>query len=296
VFLSRVRDYPGLLSQLQNTLGLHALAESTSIPGDRLSRGLEGQERFTPADEWAIVGFCENNGLHDLLAQHGVAPPTYDRNQEFDFHADPIQGELRPPKERLTVRSINLFDFQVDFPLGLPACVLTPTHKWIKFYAQRGFDLLTYKTVRGKPWDGHPKPNWALVKLLLDDQRVIASRVDEPWWPIHPREFSMANSFGVPSQHPREWQADVEKARDVLRVPGQVLIVSVMGTPEEADTIEDLADDFANVAGLAKEAGAQIIEANLSCPNTGSGPSGEIYKRPDWVQLSTAAIPRSRYS
>jgi hypothetical protein len=42
-----------------------------------------------------------------------------------------------------------------------------------------------------------------------------------------------------------------------------------MGTPEKASNDEELARQFARTARLAVEAGAQIVEANLSCPNTG---------------------------
>jgi len=62
-----------------------------------------------------------------------------------------------------------------------------------------------------------------------------------------------------------------------------------MGSPELADTPDDLRRDFAKAARLAKEAGAQIIEANYSCPNTKGGVE-DVYTRPDLSAAISQAI------
>jgi dihydroorotate dehydrogenase len=59
---------------------------------------------------------------------------------------------------------------------------------------------------------------------------------------------------------------DVGKARAGLQ-EGQVLVVSVVASPEAGWGIEEVAADFALCAEMAVAAGAQIVEANLSCPN-----------------------------
>jgi hypothetical protein len=38
-----------------------------------------------------------------------------------------------------------------------------PDARYLTFFAHRGFDLLTYKTVRNRAWDPHPFPNVAFV-------------------------------------------------------------------------------------------------------------------------------------
>ena len=73
--------------------------------------------------------------------------------------------------------------------------------------------------------------------------------------------MSSVNSFGVPSPEPEEWMADLERAVAAVG-DEQLLLVSVMG---EGD---DLAGDFARTALMAQEAGATVVELNLSCPNT----------------------------
>jgi dihydroorotate dehydrogenase len=85
-------------------------------------------------------------------------------------------------------------------------------------------------------------------------------------------EISLLNSFGVPSLPVREWVEDVESAKNSLG-DGQILIVSVMGSGDDPETQaagdDELIRQFARTAALAQEAGADIIEINLSCPNTG---------------------------
>jgi dihydroorotate dehydrogenase len=51
---------------------------------------------------------------------------------------------------------------------------------------------------------------------------------------------------------------------------GQLLIMSVVGTIREGFTPDEYYDDFAAAARYAKEAGAQVVEVNLSCPNVAS--------------------------
>jgi len=67
-------------------------------------------------------------------------------------------------------------------------------------------------------------------------------------------DITMVNSYGMPSSAPVDWEEDVAKAKRALR-PGQMLIVSVVGTSAEGGTQKALADDFASCAEMAFEAG-----------------------------------------
>ena len=155
-------------------------------------------------------------------------------------------------------------------------CAVTPHSGYIDYFASRGFDLITYKTVRGEPWNPHPSPNLAFATEIRNP--ISAMERSRPVYPtMYPDELpeisqaSFVNSIGVPSLPIEKWQADIERSRTLLD-PGQVLIVSVMGSPEllgEAGDKRELIDQFVRVASAANEAGAPIIELNLSCPNTG---------------------------
>lgn len=75
---------------------------------------------------------------------------------------------------------------------------------------------------------------------------------------------------------PEVWREDVAQAKAGL-AEGQILIVSVVATPLEGWGREQVADDFAQCAQWAAEAGADIVEANFSCPNVCT-PEGTIYQ------------------
>ncbi len=155
----------------------------------------------------------------------------------------------------------------------MPASVLTADSNWVRFFADHGFNVLTFKTVRSRAWDPNEFPNWV---FLEDADRPFPVGIDANKVVVHGhrdtylrklRAFSTANSFGVPSSAPDVWQAEVAKSVELLG-PDKLLIVSVMGTASADDPPETLREDFVKVARLAADAGAPAIELNLSCPNT----------------------------
>jgi dihydroorotate dehydrogenase len=153
-------------------------------------------------------------------------------------------------------------NLRVASPLGMPAGPLLNS-RWILYYAALGFDVLTYKTVRSRFRASYDPPN-----LLPVDPRTDLTgeglELDEaaPGAAVS----SWAISYGMPSRDPSEWRPDVERARRGLGA-GQLLSVSVVASPEPGWTMTQLADDFAQCAVWAAEAGAHVVEANLSCPN-----------------------------
>lgn len=157
--------------------------------------------------------------------------------------------------------------------IGISAGLLLNS-QWVRGYAVRGFDLLTYKTVRSVRWPSHPLPNWVFVESPEvggpDSPVRVADAV-----PSDPAAVSSAVCFGMPSVAPEEWRRDIAVARRAL-APGQMLIVSVVGTPGSEARLDVLAEDFAQCAAWAIESGADAIEANLSCPNVCSM-EGSLY-------------------
>ncbi len=204
------------------------------------------------------------------------APPPFDHLQSYwtNFYNGPSSS--RPPTIGYRGRpTFSFLGFDVGIPFGVPACAVTPHSGYVEYFASRGFDLITYKTVRGGPWNPYPSPNLAFAAGVRTP--ITPDRLDEPVVPtMFPDELpgiaeaSFVNSIGVPSLPVEQWQADIERSKRVLR-EGQVLIVSVMGSPETLRSNDDagLVRQFTDVATQAQEAGANIVELNLSCPNTG---------------------------
>ena len=149
----------------------------------------------------------------------------------------------------------------VDSPLGIAAGPLL-NGKWLLYYAALGFDILTYKTVRSRERASYGLPNLQPINWeggAVPGELSVASEMNGSW----------AVSFGMPSKPPRFWQDDVEATR--LRLAkGKFLSVSVVATPEEGWSIDEMAADYAQCAQWAAESGADGVEANFSCPNVSS--------------------------
>ena len=162
----------------------------------------------------------------------------------------------------------------VSAPIGIAAGPLLNS-RWLLYYAARGFDVVTYKTVRSSARKSYDPPNLLPVcgEAMSDAQSSVTAdaTIASP--------DSWAISFGMPSRDPAVWQEDVRAARRGLR-PGQVLVVSVVASPGPGWTVDRIATDFADCARWASEAGAHAIEANLSCPNVETQ-EGNLYASAD---------------
>jgi len=156
--------------------------------------------------------------------------------------------------------------FKVHQPFGIPAGPLVNAN-FIKAAFDHGFDLCVYKTVRSQFVPCHPYPNILAVKIDGDltlskaNKQLVANQE-------YSQPLSITNSFGVPSMEPKVWQKDMKKAIAAAG-EGQLLIASFQGTKKSGGTVADFIDDYVTTAKLVKATGAQVLEANLSCPNEG---------------------------
>ena len=176
--------------------------------------------------------------------------------------------------------------------LGLPvrsrigiAAGLLPNSRWVLPYAQRGFDILTYKTVRSVARPCYPVPNWVFVEDSEPPDGpmfVVENAGDDP------ALVSSSVCFGMPSVAPEVWREDLRQTRAGLG-DGQLLVVSVVATPSPSSSLSEMAADFAQCAAWAVEAGAHVVEANLSCPNVCSV-EGSLYRDIDASQTVVSRI------
>jgi dihydroorotate dehydrogenase (NAD+) catalytic subunit len=208
---------------------------------------------------------------------------TYDIQQTYQYNYDrgPVFGARA---NAVPVGPMKTFlGLQVGSRLGISAGLLLNS-KWVLGYAQRGFDILTYKTVRSSYRACYEPPNWVFVEADDGDGPVYATKR----LPEDPARISSAVCFGMPSMAPQMWREDVGRAKAALG-PGKVLIVSVVATPDENAKPRAVAEDFAQCAAWAAEAGADVIEANLSCPNVCSK-EGSIYTDAQLSRTIASAI------
>ncbi|MBI5136250.1 MAG: tRNA-dihydrouridine synthase [Nitrospirae bacterium] len=201
--------------------------------------------------------------------------PTYDIRKSYDDNY--VDGPFFDgPLPDLPAGATHRFlDFRIGAPVGVAAGPLLNSN-WVALYARLGFDLPVYKTVRSAPRACHPAPNCLFLDRPgdLTDNRLGERLVATGDAPDTLADISITNSFGMPSKAPEVWMADMERARKACG-PTQVFIASCVGTPGAGD----LAADYARTAAMCQEAGAQVVEINLSCPNVTSG-EGSIFTDP----------------
>lgn len=196
--------------------------------------------------------------------------PFYDPTLSYEdnYEKGPF-GEFASP-DKFIQTSEPKYDFlgqKVYLPFGIPAGPLLNS-KFIKGAFELGFDIAVYKTVRSEFFPCHPFPNVLSVEVEGD---LTPEKLEKPIIANtnYQNPISITNSFGVPSRKSEIWQSDAKKAISYAGV-GQVMVLSFMGTVKKGQIQEEFIEDYILAAKLAKETGAKILEANLSCPNIGN--------------------------
>ena len=197
-----------------------------------------------------------------------------DRSYEWNYAHGPVwAGELPVVPDTPAKR---FFGCEVASRLGISAGLLS-IRAGSGSDARCGFDILTYKTVRSRARACYAKPNWLFVDPA--DSR----KLDSPRCAVHALARPAAGDYDRLDQHgvvrhalarPRAVDGRRRAARRLIG-PRQVLVVSVVASVAAGDGA-DIVRDFRDLAAMAREAGAQLVEANLSCPNVRSA-EGELF-------------------
>lgn len=191
---------------------------------------------------------------------------TYRRDRSWEWNLANGPSWDGPFPEIPETSGGDFLGYPVGSRFGISAGLLLDS-KWVECYARLGFDILTYKTVRSAARPCVSPPNWVYLHadgpLDPNPDQPLVVREDVP---SDTGDVTSAVCFGMPSQAPSVWREDVARARKALH-SGQVLVVSVVGTPGVDGGADALVEDFACTARWAAEAGAHVVEANFSCPN-----------------------------
>ena len=217
---------------------------------------------------WATVG----GDVNSAFAKYDI---TKDYAWNFDNAPEPEQLDVVPVPGEWAYCGVS-----VESPLGIAAGPLL-NGQWLLHYAALGFDILTYKTVRSRERASYGLPNLQPVTWeggAVPEELGVTARMSGSW----------AGSFGMPSKPPSFWQDDVTATRSRLN-KGKFLSVSVVATPEEDWSIDEVAADFAQCARWAAECGADGVEANFSCPNV-STVDGQLFLNPTDAGIAAAKL------
>jgi len=140
-------------------------------------------------------------------------------------------------------------------PTILASGILGTSADYLMKIAQAGAGAVTTKSVGSKPREGYKNPTVIQV------------------------ECGILNAVGLPNPGIQMFVKEIREIRS-LEIP---LIVSVYGfSPEE----------YAEVATMAVEAGADAVELNLSCPHV-KGAGAEIGRSPEMVSLVIEKVKES---
>lgn len=202
-----------------------------------------------------------------------------DRSYAWNYAHPPALPRVRRLPEG---PGAHLLGHHLNSPLGIAAGPLLNA-KWVEGYARLGFDILTYATVRSREHAAHSLPNIRHVDPY-DHVALGARRASMNG------DATLAVSFGLPSMDPDVWRKDMRRAREKLG-QGQMLIASVVGTPDPAGGVEAFVEDYARCAAWAAEAGAHAIEAHLAVPNPFGDPGHMVYEH---IPLSATILYRIR--
>lgn len=134
----------------------------------------------------------------------------------------------------MTVLSVSLCGVDLPNPLVLASGILGTEAELMARVARGGAGAVTAKSCSLLPRAGHPNPT------------VLA-------W-----EHGLINAVGLANPGVEAEVEELARTRALLKPWGTALIASVF-----ADTVEN----FARVAGRVVEAGPDLLEVNISCPN-----------------------------
>lgn len=190
-------------------------------------------------------------------------------DDKLGFFENKIKGpfgryaNIKTPYKNLDKPKYDFFGVPIYSPFGIGAGPL-PSSKFIQAAYDNGYDIATLKSVRTDTFPLNPFPQILPVDLKeelhnTEDEIVVADSYSNP--------LAVANSFGIPSLKPKEWEPDMVQA---LKAPskGQAILVAFQGTARGKGR-EDFVQDHVKGIGLVKSTGAKTIEINLSCPNEG---------------------------
>src|SRR5256885_16836699 len=119
---------------------------------------------------------------------------TYDISETYQFNYDrgPVFGG--PPSPIPETPMKQFLGCGVRSRIGIAAGLLLNS-KWVLGYAQRGFDILTYKTVRSCGRASYPPPNLVFVEPRAGEEAFYLTEKPSR----NPAELSSAICFGMPS-------------------------------------------------------------------------------------------------
>ncbi len=223
-------------------------------------------------------------------------PMRYDINVSFEQNKKegPYYWHQINDKNALIEETLGEYGIETDFfwyttklPLWVAAWPLF-NEKYMQAAAMDGFSVITRKTFRSVERRAHRNDGsflWHNVVYLDKDQPL---EIGDMWWTLHgtlenmhdDAHTTITNSFGMGSDVPEVWMPQVTAIESWMNEKKKQTIASVVASPADWWTLEQLAEDYTQTALKAESAWARIVEFNLSCQNVCSS-EWSIYTSPE---------------
>ncbi len=159
----------------------------------------------------------------------------------------------------------DFFGHKVYLPFGIAAGPLY-NGKFVKAALDKGFDIVTHKTVRSGVFPCNPFPNILGLPELKGDLSLEQAQKGVVAGSVYKEPLNILNSYNNPSFDPSVWQKDLRDILSYLK-KGQALACSYEALPNTDPKL--FIQDWVRCAKLIRETGVDIIEMNTSCPNAG---------------------------
>ena len=181
----------------------------------------------------------------------------------------------------------DFFWYKTNLPIGVAAGPLF-NEKYMMAAAMDGFSVITWKTFRSEERLAHRNDGSYTGHNVVYLNRETPLQPQEMWGYLEgslenttaPEYTTITNSFGMWSDEPSIWMPQVTEIEKRMTDHNKKTIASVVASPKDDWTMEQLADDYTQTALKAEASWATVIEFNLSCPNVCSS-EGSIYKSPE---------------
>jgi dihydroorotate dehydrogenase len=191
-------------------------------------------------------------------------------DDQLEFEENKAKGpfgdyaNIKKPYKNQSEPAYDFFGIPVYSPFGIGAGPL-PTPRFIKAALDKGFDIVTLKNVRTDVFPLNPYPQVRPVDISGDLDIAPGTKIQVASQYVD--RLAVANSFGIPSVAPSEWQPYLRESYKLPR-KGQALLVSFQGIARGRGR-DDFVHDHVRGIELIKETGNPIVEINLACPNEG---------------------------
>lgn len=193
--------------------------------------------------------------------EHGPFEKVYDKNDEIKKVLGDYWIET------------DFFWYKTNLPIWVAAWPLY-NERYMKAASKDWFEVITWKTFRTShrlAHASHDKYLWHNIVFIPTKQIDEKSIWTKIIWSLNYKwkveDISITNSFGMPSDTIPEWINSIMSLEKYAKEKHKQVITSVVWTPKENWTINDLALDYAFLARTAEFTWCKIIELNFSCPN-----------------------------